>query len=117
VGQVLDSRALWQSRDPRGASRRASRAQQELRLRLEDLRALLADAWRNMLRGSVALSRAIPTIAAPAETPAEAAELPPIPMAEDEDTGEAWGDRAEDAETDVDADDENDDVVPEAPQQ
>ncbi|HKW22029.1 MAG TPA: hypothetical protein VJO13_11670, partial [Ktedonobacterales bacterium] len=121
VGQVLDSRALWQSRDSRGASR----AQQEMRLRLEDLRALLAEAWRNMLRGSVALSRAIPMIAAPAETPAEApaeaAELPPIPMAEDEDVGEAWGDRAEDAaDTDADADDEadeSDDVVPETPPQ
>ena len=125
VGQVLDSRALWQSRDPRGASRRASRAQQEMRLRLEDLRALLAEAWRNMLRGSVALSRAIPTIAAPAETPAEtpaeAGELPPIPMAEDEDVGEAWGDRAEDtspADTDIDEEsDEGDDVVPETPPQ
>lgn len=118
VGQVLDSRALWQSRGA-GASRRATRAQQEMRLRLEDLRGLLADAWRNMLRGSVALSRAIPAIAAPAETPAEAAELPPIPMAEDEDVGEAWGDRAEDA-ADAEDDgerDEGDDVVPETPPQ
>jgi hypothetical protein len=121
VGQVLDSRTLWQSRDPRGASRRAARAQQEMRLRLEDLRGLLAEAWRNMLRGSVALSRAIPTIAAPAETPTEAGELPPIPMAEDEDVGEAWGDRAEDAaDTDADADDDGDEadvVVPETPPQ
>src|SRR6185437_9773910 len=111
VGQVLDSRSLWQSR---GGSRRASRAQQEMRPRLEDLRALLAEAWRNMLRGSVALSRAIPTLAAPAETPADAGELPPIPMAEDEDIGDAWGDRAEDAaDTDADdEDDESDDVVP-----
>jgi hypothetical protein len=78
-----------------------------------------------MLRGSVALSRAIPTIAAPAETPAEtpteAGELPPIPMAEDEDVGEAWGDRAEDtspADTDIDEEsDEGDDVVPEEPPQ
>ncbi len=120
VGQVLDSRSLWQSR---GGSRRTSRAQQEMRLRLEDLRALLAEAWRNMLRGSVALSRAIPTITAPAETPAEtpteAGELPAIPMAEDEDIGDAWGDRAEDAaDTDAgDEDDESDDVVPEAPPQ
>jgi hypothetical protein len=96
VGQVLDSRALWQSRDARGSGRRQSRAQQEMRVRLEDLRELLAEAWRNMLRGSVALSRAIPTIAAPPETPVEAGELPPIPMAEDEDIGETWGDRAED---------------------
>jgi superfamily II RNA helicase len=118
LGQVLDSRALWQSRDSRdsrGASRRASRAQQEMRLRLEDLRELLAEAWRNMLRGSVALSRAIPTLAAPTEaptetpteTPAEASELPPIPMAEDEDSGDAWGDRAEDASPADD--DDNDD--------
>jgi superfamily II RNA helicase len=116
VGQVLDSRALWQLRDSRGASRRASRAQQEMRLRLEDLRVSLAEAWRNMLRGSVALSRAIPTLAAPAETPTqtppEAGELPPIPMAEDEDVSEAWGDRAEDAAgTDAgDGDDESDEL-------
>jgi hypothetical protein len=124
VGQVLDSRTLWQSR---GGSRRTSRAQQEMRLRLEDLRALLAEAWRNMLRGSVALSRAIPTLTTPtetptetpAETPAEAGELPPIPMAEDEDIGDSWGDRAEDAaDTDADdEDDESDDVVPETPPQ
>ncbi|HKT38552.1 MAG TPA: hypothetical protein VJR48_09285, partial [Ktedonobacterales bacterium] len=118
VGQVLDSRALWQLRDSRGASRRASRAQQEMRLRLENLRESLAEAWRNMLRGSVALSRAIPTLAAPAETPTQtptgAGELPPIPMAEDEDTGEAWGDRAEDA-AGTDADDEGDEVVHEEP--
>ncbi|HKT40663.1 MAG TPA: hypothetical protein VJR48_20000, partial [Ktedonobacterales bacterium] len=113
VGQALDARALWQ---PQRSGRGAARAQQEMRLRLEDLRALLAEAWRNMLRGSVALSRAIPTIAAPPESSVEAGELPPIPMAEDEDTGEARDDRAEGATLaeDDDADDADDtDSTPE----
>jgi ATP-dependent RNA helicase HelY len=92
VGQVLDARAFWQ---PKGSGRRLSRGQQEMRLRLEDLRGLLAEAWRNMLRGSVALSRAIPSMTATAEGVAEAGELPVIPMAEDEDAGDLREDRAE----------------------
>ncbi|HEU5348896.1 MAG TPA: DEAD/DEAH box helicase, partial [Ktedonobacterales bacterium] len=93
IGQVLDARALWQGK----GSRRPSRAQQDLRLRLEDLHELLAEAWRNMVRGSVALSRAIPSMTVSVEPPAEeAGELPPIPMAEDEDSDEVWDDRAED---------------------
>lgn len=93
VGQVLDARALWQQK---GTGRRQARAQEEMRLRLEDMRGLLADAWRHMLRGSVALSRAIPSMAAPSETAEGESELPAIPMAEDEDVGEVRGDRAED---------------------
>ena len=97
VGQALDARGLWQ---PRGSGRRLSRTQQDLRLRLEDLRGLLAEAWRHMLRGSVALSRAIPTLTTPmeGEESEEAIALPPIPplpMAEDEDAEEARDDRVE----------------------
>ena len=97
VGQALDARGLWQ---PRGSGRRLSRTQQDLRLRLEDLRGLLAEAWRHMLRGSVALSRAIPTLTTPVEgeESEEAIALPPIPplpMAEDEDAEEARDDRVE----------------------
>jgi superfamily II RNA helicase len=97
VGQALDARGLWQ---PHGSGRRLSGAQQDMRLRLEDLRGLLAEAWRHMLRGSVALSRAIPTLT----TPVEGAEgevalalppIPPLPMAEDEDAEEAREDRIE----------------------
>ena len=100
VGQALDARGLWQ---PRGSGRRLSRTQQDLRLRLEDLRGLLAEAWRHMLRGSVALSRAIPTLTTPVEgvesTEGEGKKalppIPPLPMAEDEDAEEARDDRVE----------------------
>lgn len=111
IGHVLDTRGLWQQR---GSGKRQSHAQHDMRLRLEDLRGLLAEAWRHMVRGSVALSRAIPAISAPVETPAAAAELPPIPMAEDEDTGEVWEDRAEDTapREDDGADDAADETVP-----
>ena len=111
VGQVLDARALWQSR---GASRRTSRAQHDMRLQLEDLRELLAEAWRNMLRGSVALSRAIPSMSrASGDARVEAGELPAIPMAEDEDMGEIWDDRAGDTIIgDDDAGDDGDSAAP-----
>ena len=92
VGQALDARGLWQ---PRGSGRRLSRTQQDMRLRLEELRGLLNEAWRHMLRGSVALSRAIPSMTAPAETTPDDSELPPIPMAEDEDAEEVRDDRVE----------------------
>jgi len=101
VGQALDARGLWQ---PRGSGRRLSRTQQDMRLRLEDLRGLLAEAWRHMLRGSVALSRAIPTLTAPVagvegtgEGEGEMAlpPIPPLPMAEDEDAEEVREDRVE----------------------
>ena len=70
-----------------------------MRLRLAGLRGSLAAAWRHMLRGSVALSRTIPSMTVSAETPADetdATDLPAIPMAEDEDTGEVWDHRAGD---------------------
>ncbi|HET9979371.1 MAG TPA: DEAD/DEAH box helicase [Ktedonobacterales bacterium] len=107
VGQALDARGLWQ---PRGSGRRLSRAQQDMRLRLEDLRGLLAEAWRHMLRGSVALSRAIPTLTTPVEGVEGEGEMalppiPPLPMAEDEDAEEARDDRVE-----GDANDEEDGV-------
>ena len=93
VGQALDARGLWQTK---GSTRRPSRAQHDMRLRLEDLRGSLAEGWRHMLRGSVALSRAIPSMTVSAEAPADEDELPAIPMAEDEDTGDVWDDRAGD---------------------
>ena len=105
VGQVLDARGLWQKK---GSTRRPSRTQHDMRLRLEDLRGSLAEAWRHMLRGSVALSRAIPSMTAPADED----ELPAIPMAEDEDTGALWDDRAGDTIVTEDADDDDDSAVP-----
>jgi ATP-dependent RNA helicase HelY len=115
VGQVLDARALWQ---PKGSGRRPSRAQQEMRLRLEDMRGLLAEAWRNMLRGSVALSRSIPSMTATDEAPTEAGALPAIPMAEDEDAGDLREDRTEDtagddADTGDTGQDASDNAAPE----
>jgi ATP-dependent RNA helicase HelY len=99
VGQVLDARGLWRQPGQPGMSRRQAREHEEMRLRLEDLRGLLAEAWRHMLRGSVALSRAIPAIATPVDATAEevAEALPAIPMAEDEDAEAAREDRAGDA--------------------
>jgi len=49
-------------------------------------------AWRGMLRGSVAQSRAIPSMSA---APTPSAELPPVPMAEDEEPDEARSDRVQ----------------------
>jgi ATP-dependent RNA helicase HelY len=109
VGQTLDARDLWTQRH--GKARRQYRAEDELRERLERLRPALAQAWQGMLRGSVALSRAIPSIATP---PAEGAvpetvpaETPPLPMAEDEDAREVSQDRAEES-----AEDAEDEVQP-----
>jgi len=90
VGQTLDARDLWReagSRTPYG------RELEEQRARLAALRPVLGSAWRGMLRGSVALSRAIPSMATPT-TPAPAA--PPLTdMAEDEDPEEVRHDRTE----------------------
>lgn len=106
LAQTLDARDLWRATGPD-----ARRRQQELdltRRRLEAIRPRLGEAWRIMLRGSVALSRALPAMATPAldepqqledddaalasETPSR--ELPALAMAEDEDA--AQRDEAED---------------------
>jgi ATP-dependent RNA helicase HelY len=94
VGQTLDARDLWTPR--RGKARRQYREEDELRERLERLRPALAQAWQGMLRGSVALSRAIPSLATP---PAEAAVQAALPlsMAEDEDAREVSQDRVEES--------------------
>lgn len=103
VGQVLDARDIWRAAQP--ATRR-ERYLVGLRERLERLRPALDTAWRTMLRGSVAQSRAIPSMVTPAAGEAAEAEdsaavahneaaLPPLPMAEDEDPREARDDRVE----------------------
>ena len=100
LAQTLDARDLWRATGPD-----ARRRQQELdltRRRLEAIRPRLGEAWRIMLRGSVALSRALPAMATPAldepqqledddaalasETPSR--ELPALAMAEDEDAAQ-----------------------------
>jgi superfamily II RNA helicase len=116
LAQTLDARDLWRVAGPDARGRR----QQMLdltRSRLEALRPRLGEAWRIMLRGSVALSRALPAMATPAledlqqledddaalpsETPSR--ELPALAMAEDEDAADASADREEDDEDAADA--------------
>ena len=76
-----------------------------MRERLARLRPALAAGVAGMLRGSVALSRTIPSIATPPveETTAGAvsAETPPLVMAEDEDTQEVSQDRVEESTEDA----------------
>ncbi|HEX6797783.1 MAG TPA: DEAD/DEAH box helicase [Ktedonobacterales bacterium] len=89
IGQVLDARDLWRDVSP---DTRFGRWMGTMRERLERLRPLVDAGWRGMLRGSVAQSRAIPSIAVTAKpTP----DLPAIPMAEDEDPELARSDRVE----------------------
>jgi superfamily II RNA helicase len=116
LAQTLDARELWRVAGPDARGRR----QQLLDLthsRLEALRPRLGEAWRIMLRGSVALSRALPAMATPAleelqeledddATLAEQTlshELPALAMAEDEDATEASADRDEEDEEGADA--------------
>jgi superfamily II RNA helicase len=87
VGQALDARDLWRGR-PRDDPARD---------RLARLRPALENAWRGLLRGSVAQSRAVPSPAVPTPAPDV-----PLPMAEDEDAGEARRDLPEAAEPDAD---------------
>ncbi|HEX9067938.1 MAG TPA: DEAD/DEAH box helicase [Ktedonobacterales bacterium] len=54
VGQALDAKELWAQMTP---ERKAQRA------RLESVRPALGQAWRGLLRGSVAQSRQLPTMA------------------------------------------------------
>jgi superfamily II RNA helicase len=88
VAQALDARDIWRVAQP---ETRRGRYLQEVRVRLERLRPGLDAAWRGMLRGSVAQSRAIPSMATPAAaaspattTTTPAPPLPPIPMVEDD---------------------------------
>ncbi|HEX8995229.1 MAG TPA: DEAD/DEAH box helicase [Ktedonobacterales bacterium] len=102
LAQTLDARDIWRPTGPDARGRR-QQALDQTRSRLEALRPRLSEAWRIMLRGSVAMSRAIPAMATPEledddetmgqEGPSE--ELPPLVMAEDEDTTEAAADLAE----------------------
>jgi superfamily II RNA helicase len=82
VGQTVDARDLWQAKD-----RRQERELAATRERLARLRPALGAAWRGLLRGSVALSRTIPSMATP--------DAPVAPMAEDTDPDEAHQDRVE----------------------
>jgi superfamily II RNA helicase len=97
VGQVLDARDLWREAE---AETRRGRWLRDLRERLLRLRPTLDAAWRGMLRGSVAQSRAIPSMVTPALVAGEEVEeaqeaLPAIAMAEDEDPDETRQDRLE----------------------
>jgi ATP-dependent RNA helicase HelY len=98
ASQVLDAPDLW--REVRTESR-FGRWIATVRERLEQLRPLLDEGWRGMLRGSVAQSRAIPSMVA-----AAAPDLPPIPMAEDEDTELMRSDRVEEGMSPTETSDE-----------
>jgi len=101
LAQTLDARDLWRAIGPDARGRR-QQALEQTRTRLEALRPRLSEAWRIMLRGSVAMSRAIPAMATPvladddeAMAQEAAGELPPLAMAEDEDPDEVAADLAE----------------------
>ena len=107
VGQTLDAGDLWQAAEGRGRRSRPERHErQAAREHLSGVRSTLDAAWRGLLRGSVAQSRAIPSMATPVALPANA-EAPsaepaalsptivPLAMAEDEDPVEAVQDRVE----------------------
>ncbi|MEO7002024.1 MAG: DEAD/DEAH box helicase [Ktedonobacterales bacterium] len=117
IGQTLDARDLWidmrsddEPDDERQSKKRKRRAPSlaQTHERLAALRPRLGDAWRSMLRGSVAMSRAVPSMATgPTETPPDTEavanddgqpaveSLPPLPMAEDLDPDESARDREE----------------------
>jgi superfamily II RNA helicase len=92
VGQTVDARGLWAEVDE---STKFGRWLGETRERLVRLRPVLAQAWQGMLRGSVAMSRAIPSMTTPLPEGGEAAEAPALAMAEDEDNAETRLDRLE----------------------
>jgi ATP-dependent RNA helicase HelY len=96
VGQVLDAREVWRAAED---ETRHGRYLAELRARLARLRPRLDSAWRGMLRGSVAQSRAIPSMSASTlpEPSAEPGLLPPLPMAADDDPDLARQERADEA--------------------
>ncbi len=101
LAQTLDARDLWRPVGPDARGRR-QQALAQTRARMDALRPRLSEAWRMMLRGSVAMSRAIPAMATPALAETEEAEaalaaLPPLAMAEDEDPAEVAADLAEEA--------------------
>jgi hypothetical protein len=96
VGQVLDTRRIWRER---GSPTQYGRYLAEVQARLTRLRPKLDIAWRGMLRGSVAQSRAIVGIGVPghSSSPSISPEpdplIPPLAMAEDEDPEGARQDR------------------------
>jgi hypothetical protein len=97
VGQVLDTRRIWHER---GAPTQYGRYLAEVQTRLARLRPKLDAAWRGMLRGSVAQSRAIVSVGGlglsspPSSITALPDLIPPLAMAEDEDPDVARQDRA-----------------------
>lgn len=91
ITQTLGARDVWRATGPDARQRQP--ALDQARERLEAIVPRIAEGWRMMLRGSVAMSRAIPEMATPlAEEEADA--LPPLAMAEDEDATEAAAERA-----------------------
>ncbi|HEY7832910.1 MAG TPA: helicase-related protein, partial [Ktedonobacterales bacterium] len=103
VGQALDTRALWIVPETDG-NRRDDAIQRRLvetvRTRLADLRPTLDAAWRGLLRGSVAQSRMVPSMAVASPNTSGPDDASPaavaLPLAADEDPADARQDRVED---------------------
>jgi len=98
VGQVVDSRELWAASGSHVDQTGPRRGRDALRGRLADLRPTLDAAWRGLLRGSVAQSRAVPGLAAPAPASVDEPASPvtvALPMAEDADPEEIHQERVE----------------------
>ncbi|HEU0028519.1 MAG TPA: DEAD/DEAH box helicase, partial [Ktedonobacterales bacterium] len=93
ITQALGVRDIWRATGPDARQRQP--ALDQARERLEAIVPRLAEGWRVMLRGSVAMSRAIPEMATPLAGEEAEGALPPLAMAEDEDPGESAADRAE----------------------
>ncbi len=95
VGQVVDTQSLWRAA---GVSTHEGRYLAEVQARLTRLRPILDSAWRGMLRGSVAQSRAIPGTSVLAPIGVQPDPLPLLPMAEDEEPDLARQDRTLDTD-------------------
>ncbi|HEV7128992.1 MAG TPA: DEAD/DEAH box helicase [Ktedonobacterales bacterium] len=111
VGQTLDAHHLWTEHADSRRAPAQRRTLEATRASLTRLRSALDTAWRGLLRGSVAQSRAIPAMATAAPLSAEdaspaapAVARVPLAMAEDADAVEARQDRIEDDRTPASSD-------------
>jgi ATP-dependent RNA helicase HelY len=93
ITQALGVRDIWLATGPDARQRQS--ALDQVRKRLEAILPRIAEGWRIMLRGSVAMSRAIPEMATPLAEEEAVGAMPPLVMAEDEDPEEVAADLAE----------------------
>lgn len=93
ITQALAAPDVWRATGSEARERQA--ALDLARTRLVAIAPRLGEGWRMMLRGSVAMSRAIPAMATPNVEQDSPVDLPPLAMAEDEDASDAAADRLE----------------------